>query len=70
MKKELKDYLWERIPTIGKNTDKNVRTIIKEMVDTEMIQSPKQALCTLQKWDRKGLYDYGVSLDLGWRNRS
>ena len=26
----------------------------------------KEALRTLEKWSRKGWYDYGSSLDLGW----
>jgi hypothetical protein len=26
----------------------------------------KEALRTLEKWCRKGWYDYGSSLDLGW----
>ena len=67
MKKEFEDYLWERIPTSGRNTTTNVRLIIKEMIQKQMIQSYKQALCTLEKWSRKGLYDYGVCLDLGWK---
>lgn len=27
---------------------------------------PKRAWYLLEKWTNKGLYDYGVSLDLGW----
>jgi hypothetical protein len=67
MKKEFEDYLWERIPMPGSNATTNVRLVIKEMIQKQMIQSYKQALCTLEKWSRKGLYDYGVCLDLGWK---
>jgi hypothetical protein len=28
--------------------------------------NPKRALYLLDKWSGKGLYDYGVALDLGW----
>jgi len=30
------------------------------------INAAKQAHRTLEKWERKGLYDCGVSLDMGW----
>ena len=30
------------------------------------INSEKQVHATLEKWARKGLYEWGVCLDLGW----
>lgn len=32
----------------------------------EGLCAEKEALRTLEKWSRKGWYDYGSSLDLGW----
>lgn len=29
---------------------------------------PKRVLAICEKWARKGIYDYGVSADLGWKN--
>lgn len=31
------------------------------------INNYRQMVRALEKWSRKGLYDYGVSLDLGWK---
>lgn len=42
------------------------RDTIKAMLDVGLIESPKQAWRTLEKWANKDMYDYGVSLDLGW----
>lgn len=43
------------------------REVIAEMVADGSLQNPKQALPTLGKWARRGWYDYGVTLDLGWK---
>ena len=43
-----------------RSSDKSVRDICHE---TGVY---KQNLYYLSKWARKGWYDYGVSLDLGW----
>ncbi len=68
MKKELEDYLWERVAPVGHLTGHmRVRDTIDSMVDSKMISSPKQAWATLEKWVEKGWYDYGVTLDLGWK---
>lgn len=68
MKPEAEDYLWERIPVAGQHQGQpSPREVIAEMHQQGMIQSPKQAWRTLEKWSGKGLYDYGVSLDLGWK---
>lgn len=42
------------------------RDAIAAMLAAEAIAHPKQAWRTLEKWAGKGLYDYGVALDLGW----
>ena len=72
MKKELEDYLWERIRPAGviDNPHRWPRDIIKEMLNLGMIKSPKQAWATLEKWCDKGIYEYGVNLDLGWKVES
>lgn len=65
MKPRLEQYLWDRIGLAGEGIFP--RDIIGEMLGKGMIESPKQAWRTLEKWSRKGFYEYGVSLDLGWR---
>jgi hypothetical protein len=42
------------------------RDLIAKMVADGLIASEKQAHATLEKWARKGWYEYGTSLDLGW----
>ena len=66
MRKELEDYLFERIRSAGE-VGATPRDIIEIMLHEKMINSPKQAWATLKKWSKKGLYDYGISLDLGWK---
>ena len=40
---------------------------IQEILDICSIQIPrKRCIYLLKKWARKGFYDYGVTLDLGW----
>ncbi|KKL47363.1 hypothetical protein LCGC14_2336310 [marine sediment metagenome] len=55
-------FLWDRI-----STGRSPRDIISSMLVLGMIRNSKQAWRTLEKWAKKGLYDYGVSLDLGWK---
>ena len=43
------------------------RDTIQEMVDKGLISNHKQAHRTLEKWNEKGWYEYGVALDLGWK---
>lgn len=44
----------------------------KQVTPLEIILSPgfyipyKRAWYILEKWDRRGLYDYGVTLRVGW----
>ena len=69
MDKLLEKYLWDNI---GYATDVNrklPRHVINEMLELNMIKSPKQAWATLQKWSGKGLYNYGCCLDLGWKEK-
>jgi hypothetical protein len=61
MTKENETYLW------GKIGPAFPRAIIATMLDDGMIKNVKQAWRTLEKWCKKGVYDYGVALDLGWK---
>ncbi len=56
----------ERILWAGLMTGASPRDTIAKMVDLRMIVSEKEAHATLVKWSERGLYDYGVSVDLGW----
>jgi len=38
------------------------------MVKSGMIKSHKQAWRTLEKWSSKGWYEWGGTMDLGWKN--
>jgi len=67
MKPHLEDYLWNNMQKKGHGKP-FPREVINDMVDKKMICSPKQAWRTLEKWDQKGKYDYGSTLDLGWKN--
>ena len=63
MRRELERYLWDRITG---DVSVNPRAVIREMWLSGMIESPKQAWRTLEKWCDRGYYDFGVCLDLGW----
>lgn len=73
MKKELEDYIWDRIADPSDKVkwfseeNRSPRDIIDEMIKLEMIKSRKQAWATLKKWTSKGIYTYGSCLDLGWK---
>jgi hypothetical protein len=72
MRADLEKYLWKRIRVLGAvsySDDELPRTIIADMKQQGLIQSEKQAWRTLEKWTRRGAYNYGVTLDLGWRER-
>lgn len=43
------------------------RDWIKAALADGRIANAKQAWATLSKWVSKGVYEYGVSLDLGWK---
>jgi hypothetical protein len=66
MKRENEEYLWNRL-RFADEEFVPPRDVIDEMLDKDMIQSPKQAWRTLEKWCKKGIYEYGVCLDLGWK---
>ena len=68
MTPDLERYLWDRVPLntqVGKLP--YPRDVIADMVRLGMIKSEKQAWRTLEKWTENDLYEYGVTLDLGWR---
>lgn len=72
MIKILEDYLWNEISYVNDEKwdtefHKFPRDVIKEMIDNNWIQSPKQAYATLEKWIKKDIYGYGSCLDLGWK---
>ncbi len=73
MRKELEDYIWDRLGDPSdqvkwkRGEHRFPRDIIDEMIKIGMIQSPKQAWRTLEKWIGKGIYEYGSCLDLGWK---
>ena len=64
MKPHLEYALWS---AIGRQEGRTVRDIIELLIIGGDINSPKQAWRTLTKWYRKGIYDYGCCLDLGWK---
>lgn len=66
MDKMLENYLWENFG-IYDNQKPFARDIINQMVEYGMINSPKQAWRTLEKWSKQGKYDWGCSMDLGWK---
>jgi hypothetical protein len=61
MAPELEQHLRERI-----REGREPREVIASMLEAGSIKSAKQAWATLEKWARRGEYEYGVSLDLGW----
>lgn len=68
MKLDLEMYLWDRIRTEGDREGLFPRDVIQDMLAAGKIQNAKQAWRTLEKWGSRGWYDYGVCLDLGWKN--
>jgi len=68
VKPELESYLWQMIqPPPHKDGDVWPRDIIGKMLDEGLINNPKQAWATLSKWSRQGRYDWGMTIDLGWK---
>lgn len=61
MKRELEDELERRV-----RAGEFPRNVIDEFVREGKIANPKQAWRTLEKWDRQGRYEWGVTIDLGW----
>lgn len=60
----LENFLYNRI-----KRGEVPRDIIQDMLDKNMIKSPKQAWATLFKWARKDLYEWGCVCDLGWTTK-
>lgn len=48
----------------NRENGKSVRQTISEIGDD--VLPHKRAWYWLEKWSRKGIYDYGVTVDLGW----
>lgn len=73
MKKVLEDYLWDEIGDPRNELEWHSgynrfhRDVINEMIEKGWINSPKQAYNTLNKWIKKGIYEYGSCFDLGWK---
>ncbi len=67
MEKILEKYLWDNFGTIEKQRP-FAGDVIDDMVRFGMIKSHKQGYRTLEKWAKKGIYDYGCSLLYGWKN--
>lgn len=67
MKEILEKYLWDSLSPELYKAKPFARDIISEMVIKGLINSPKQAWRTLEKWCDKGIYEYGCCLDLGWK---
>lgn len=56
----------ERCDNTGKNIDE-VWTFPRDIINESNFPFHyKRAWYFLEKWARKGLYNYGTSLDLGW----
>jgi len=68
MRRELEQYLWDRMRDID-GSGEMPRDIIGDMLSRGMIERPKQAWRTLEKWWRKEIYEYGTTIDLGWRTQ-
>lgn len=74
MEKILEDYLWGEIPDViqaleqGLNgTRKGAQSTIDEMYKMGWIKNRKQGLRTLQKWNDKGLINWGSNILFCWR---
>lgn len=68
MTAELERYLWDRVPTADRCSEPFVRDTIAGMRAEGLIRNEKQAWATLEKWCREGCYEFGVALNLGWRD--
>lgn len=65
MNVEQEHYLWRSLE-IGRKP----REVIEELVTAGIWSSAKPAHRTLEKWVNRGLYEYGVNLDLGWLSKN
>ena len=71
MSPELEEALWRAVPECGVSrgwgAPHPVRQWINDACESGLLKSPKQAWRTLEKWCSQDCYEYGVTLDLGWR---
>lgn len=65
MKKDLEIYLYNKLRN-RENLEPSAYTIAREMEENGLIESIKQVGATLEKWDRKGYWDYGINIYFGW----
>lgn len=61
MTSDLEQALWAHVSAGG-----FARDWIRQAMRDGRIRSAKQDWRTLEKWERKGLYESGAALDLGW----
>lgn len=61
MRADLEEELERRI-----RAGESARSIIEDLLERRAVESQKQPLRTLEKWESRGWWDCGVSLDLGW----
>ena len=66
MEKFLEDYLWNEVGFVGENKP-SARYVIDHMVSEGWIKNRKQAVCTLDKWMKKGKWNYGCNIEVGWK---
>jgi hypothetical protein len=65
--KDLEQHLWARLQHEPGEEGPFPRDVISKMIVDGKISSAKPAWRTLEKWAAEGVYNYGVSLDLGWK---
>jgi hypothetical protein len=61
MKPQEQEFL---LAVAAQGRDRYVRDIAGDFIGRGV--APNQLRYWLEKWDKKGWYEYGVSLDLGW----
>lgn len=61
MKREIEDEL--RVRTVA---GEYARDVLADLLARGSIASLKQGWRTLEKWSRRGRWDYGTTIDLGW----
>jgi len=62
----LEYHLWNEMEKNG-HGQPFPRDVIDQMVKDGLINNSKQAWRTLEKWCDKGWYEWGCSMDLGWK---
>ena len=67
MEKILEDYLWNEIDN---ERGRFAYDVIQDMIKFGMINNPKQARATLDKWMRKGKWNFGSNICFGWKEQT